>query len=235
MIIWLASYPRSGNTFARLSLYQIFNIQTYSVYNDPLLIDLQADNIVGHKELPKPIEDLKSDKETYIVKTHDLPSDDSPAIYLVRDGRDSIISFARYIYAFETEKKKNIILEAFQKKRLIYQIMKELITEKSRYGGWSENVTAWLNRPNGITHIIRFEDLIKDPANVLAKALNNTGISLYHKEAKQLPSFDELHRNWPDFFRKGKKGNWKREMPEDLHELFWQNHSVAMRELGYNK
>ena len=35
--------------------------------------------------------------KVYFVKTHELPSDDSPAILLVRDGRDAMVSFAHYI------------------------------------------------------------------------------------------------------------------------------------------
>ncbi len=34
MIVWLASYPRSGNTFLRLVLHRLFGVPTYSVYED---------------------------------------------------------------------------------------------------------------------------------------------------------------------------------------------------------
>src|SRR5262252_5675644 len=31
--IWLASYPRSGNTFLRILLQNLFRLPTYSIYN----------------------------------------------------------------------------------------------------------------------------------------------------------------------------------------------------------
>ena len=37
MIVWLASYPRSGNTFLRMVLHFVYGQKTYSLYNDPLL------------------------------------------------------------------------------------------------------------------------------------------------------------------------------------------------------
>ncbi len=35
MLIGLASYPRSGNTFFRVLLNRYFGLQTYSLYDDP--------------------------------------------------------------------------------------------------------------------------------------------------------------------------------------------------------
>lgn len=34
MIIWLASYPRSGNILLRIILKSVFGKETYSKYND---------------------------------------------------------------------------------------------------------------------------------------------------------------------------------------------------------
>ena len=40
--------------------------------------------------------------DIYFVKTHELPTenDNSPAIYLVRDGRDVLMSYAHYIQIY---------------------------------------------------------------------------------------------------------------------------------------
>ncbi len=35
------------------------------------------------------------------------------------------------------------------------------------------------------------------------------------------------------FFRKGKTGTWKKEMPEDSHQLFWELHGHMMKQMGY--
>ena len=34
MVVWLASYPRSGNTFLRIVLHRLYGVPTYSVYDD---------------------------------------------------------------------------------------------------------------------------------------------------------------------------------------------------------
>ena len=34
VIVWLASYPRSGNTFLRIVLHRLYGVPTYSVYDD---------------------------------------------------------------------------------------------------------------------------------------------------------------------------------------------------------
>lgn len=97
MIIWVAPYPRSGNTFFRMLLYYKCGIKTYSIYNDQLFERIGASESVGHELLPAPLDQLKQDEKLYFVKTHNLPQDDNPAIYLVRDGRDALISHANYI------------------------------------------------------------------------------------------------------------------------------------------
>lgn len=61
MIVWLASYPRSGNTYLRMLLHQLHGLKTYSVYDDPLLelLDGSAE-AVGHEKLPGSLDGLES-------------------------------------------------------------------------------------------------------------------------------------------------------------------------------
>ncbi len=51
MIVWLASYPRSGNTFFRVILNSIFDIKTYSIYDDKgdIGADEKTSETVGHE------------------------------------------------------------------------------------------------------------------------------------------------------------------------------------------
>ena len=81
-MIWLASFPRSGNTFFRIILYEVYGIESSAFHRDP------------NRKL-----NLHYDRYP-VVKTHLLPNqlipDDSniPAVYLVRDGRDALVSMA---------------------------------------------------------------------------------------------------------------------------------------------
>ncbi|HMJ91237.1 MAG TPA: hypothetical protein VK530_15560, partial [Candidatus Acidoferrum sp.] len=90
MIVWLASYPRSGNTFFRIVLHHVYNLKTFSVYNDPELEKIGVAEVVGHETMPASLDELRSSSEVFFVKTHELPADKDPAIYIVRDGRDAL-------------------------------------------------------------------------------------------------------------------------------------------------
>jgi hypothetical protein len=53
--------------------------------------------------------------------------------------------------------------------------------------------------------------------------------------AQESASFEVLNQLQPAFFRKGRTGAWREEMPPALHRLFWQRHGETMTALGYNR
>ena len=83
-MIWLASFPRSGNTFTRNILNDVYE-QSSSEFH------LQTEYGVeeNYEQFP-------------VVKTHLLPDQvipnnpNIPIVYLVRDGRDSTVSMAHH-------------------------------------------------------------------------------------------------------------------------------------------
>lgn len=87
MILWLASYPRSGNTYLRMLLHTVFDLNTYSLYGDGA--DIGADPVtadtVGHASLPPEwsIAQARSDRALWPVKTHGHPLDAEKAIYVI--------------------------------------------------------------------------------------------------------------------------------------------------------
>jgi hypothetical protein len=55
MIVWLASYPRSGNTLLRTILKRCLDLDSYA--DEPIHVEspVRSDNaLVGHRELPDP-------------------------------------------------------------------------------------------------------------------------------------------------------------------------------------
>jgi hypothetical protein len=53
VIVWLASYPRSGNTFLRVVLHNLYGVPTYSVYeDDDPVAERVGPALVGYR--PKP-------------------------------------------------------------------------------------------------------------------------------------------------------------------------------------
>ncbi|MGH7198136.1 MAG: sulfotransferase domain-containing protein, partial [Candidatus Omnitrophota bacterium] len=118
----------------------------------------------------------------------------------------------------------------------------------SHFGGWSVNVSQWLERAS---IVIRFEDLIRDP--IASAERLRPFLDLGEARREKLPSFEDLRtKDMPygsglqhgfsaqerefrrrRFFRRGAVGAWKDEMPEELHHLFWKRHRTVMERLGY--
>ena len=163
MFIWLASYPRSGNTFFRALLHTVFSFPTLSVYNEtgePL-----DQTVIGNAAIDKPADELLLSKELYFRKTHGLPEedDDNPAIYLVRDGRDALVSYARFAI-HDQEDLTEPMNDGFY-----LATLQHMITSNDYFGGWSQNVEAWMNRKTP-TAVVKFEDLITSPLPTLQRA-----------------------------------------------------------------
>jgi glycosyltransferase involved in cell wall biosynthesis len=223
-MIWLASYPRSGNTFFRNVLNDVYGIESSSFYNN-----------VG---VPKNYTDYS------FVKTHHLPGNvfpqkDIPVVYLIRDGRDALVSVAH--------QRKDI----HEPKSNFRDNLKEAIiaAENSYFGGWSKNVFQWLERAD---IVIFFEDLIKNPIKEIERI--RTICDLPEANLENIPDFNLMKQGRSKYgrgeriaknkkeqeeilyksFRKGKVGGWKDDMDEEMHDLFWSHHRNAMEFVGYS-
>ncbi|MEM8585649.1 MAG: glycosyltransferase, partial [Bacteroidota bacterium] len=221
-MIWLASFPRSGNTFFRNVLYEVYGLSSSTYHKDP-----QRVHDPDFASAP-------------VVKTHLLPVQlpeslqNKPSVYIVRDGRDSLVSIAHHrkdIVAPGTDFYNNVI-EA------------TLAQGGSFFGGWSENVNQWTAKAD---IIIRFEDLIKDPINELEKL--RAIMDLPEPDLRKLPNFKTLKFGKPRYgggqgqkfdtaraqkhFRRGKAGGWRDELPTELEKLVWRVHGPTLEKWGY--
>ncbi len=226
MDCWIASFPRSGNTYFRNILYYVYGIESST----------------WHNETSYPV-DENYDRYRF-VKTHLLPKDlipddpSIPAIYLVRDGRDAVVSIAHH--------RKDLVNPGSD---FLMNLQEAIVAaEGSFFGGWSQNAAAWIRRAQ---LVIRYEDLIADPVAVFKRV--EKLIPLPPAKWDKLPDFAELKAGKPKyggtsklvdpqfnpeefatkFFRKGKSGGWKEEMPAHIQDLFWNYHGDIMERLGY--
>jgi glycosyltransferase involved in cell wall biosynthesis len=226
-MIWISSFPRSGNSFLRNILYEVYGISSSTYHKEHYPVD------EGYEQYT-------------FVKTHLLPgevepSDENiPTVYLVRDGRDALISIAHH--------RSNIIAPGTDFK----QNLKEAIfaAEDSYFGGWSKNVEQWIGRAS---LIIYFEDLIADPLKQTER-LRQIYPRLPQPKIEKLPTFESqkygtpkygsgrklsngnkvLEKNITEkFYRRGKANIWKEEFPEELLDLFWSYHRSTMHRLGF--
>jgi glycosyltransferase involved in cell wall biosynthesis len=226
VILWIASYPRSGNSFLRVVLKAAFGIPSDSVYSDKLDIGWGSLRDVREGLSPgRSLADMADGADLCALKTHDLPGDDGyPALYVVRDGRDALVSYAHY--ALEIVEKN-----AAPPQAAFLSLLRTLVSTDVHFGGWARHVDAWGSRK--ATHVIRFEDLIRDPIAIVGRALASLGL---HPQStvSRVPSFAELREKAPEFFRNGLVGGYREEMPESLEELFCSRSAGAMRRHGYS-
>jgi hypothetical protein len=214
MIVWLASFPRSGNGFFRVVCRTLFDINVYSIYPEArATVDADA------------IQKMSLDPKLYLVKTHELPSDAKPAIYLARDGRDSFVSLTWFNLTSQGKPEQDISEDDFQS-RLKAQILSR------DFGGWSAHVLGWTRR-SAQTEIVKFENLIHEPEKVVLSALQSVGFEVERNKDGTYPSFEKLHKNNPHLYRKGKVGNWEAQMSPELRDLFWKEHGQAMDLMAY--
>ena len=115
---------------------------------------------------------------------------------------------------------------------LFLETLRERIVSQGHFGGWGRHVLAWSRRETP-TVTVRFEDLVRRPAEEVQRALAVAGPGPRLNPDSSPPAFEVLHEAAPWFFRRGIEGAWRDEMPEDLQALFLATHREAMERLGY--
>src|SRR5512133_1507140 len=188
--VWIASYPRSVNTFVRIIFQNLFHLSTYSLYRvegqefkDPSADALDEAPFLARNWQSRVVKN--GEGTLMLIKTHDLPQDDADAIFIVRDGRACIDSYFHYHKKF-----------AFEQPSLT-----EIIAGACQFGSWSAHYAAWHPQTRPRTLFLKYEELVANPEAAIAS------ISTFLKLAPQqghLPTFEELKARWPAFFRRGR-------------------------------
>jgi hypothetical protein len=208
-ITWIASYPKSGNTWLRLMLASYLTKEPVnSVRTGPLnsLIPI----VGGGSQSTEG--GLPGDRTgPLLVKTHSHPGADAlrpyraetrKAVYLVRNPRDIILSMTKSGKAKQQQVDAEFIAKAFIANR-----GKALSGIEQEWGSWSwpENVRGWTTPAVAREHFpgidvltLRYEDMRADPHTVLHKVLDfiDLGepiIPEYVAQAVDSSALDNLH------------------------------------------
>lgn len=224
MIVWLASYPRSGNTLLQTILHTTMHFPSYPDESPPqkkILSNARVEEIVGHQKIDVSwthfYAKMSEQPGIVLVKTHRPPRDLQPAIYIVRDGRCAIASYLAYHQTYYPEAQKNIV---------------QLILGDDVYGDWSSHFIVWQRRQNAPLLLVRFEQLVHCSDVLLRKI---AAFTQYDDEPEQWKNpFAELHREKPGSFRQGET-RWQAPSywNDDLNALFFAVHGDLMIRLGY--
>ena len=186
MIIWLASYPKSGNTLLRsiLGTYlysndgivkfdYIYKIKQFPAIEDfkKLKIDMSIekevfDNFIEAQKI------INKDKKIKFIKTHsslvkinnsnftDL-NNSLGAIYIVRDPRNVATSFA-YHYNLNIDEAINVMTDPKS------WLVKTSLLHKIFLGSWKINYNSWKQMKNRVL-FIKYEDLVEKKKTTMIK------------------------------------------------------------------
>ena len=164
MIVWLASYPRSGNTLLRIVVHRLYGLRASTVYDvDGVAVRLGED-FVGFKERDATYERMRASDEVHLVKTHgprggDVHEDDA-ALCLVRDGRDALVSWARQRSEDDPSRYEDELRALIDSPRA------------TRPGQWGSNVLSWLEPSADRRVLLRFENLVDAPRESVSDAMS---------------------------------------------------------------
>lgn len=194
MIIWLASYPKSGNTWVRSILTSLIYSKNGIFKAELLKKIISFPNKIHYKNLTSDFYNfnetlkystiaqdiLNQDKKIKIFKTHHLNckinnydftnrKNTLATIYIIRDPRNVITSIANHYSKSILEAKDFMFTPRFiggSKKNNI-SIENDL---KILIGTWAEHYNFW--KKNDRYLLIKYENLINDFNNELKKIVN---------------------------------------------------------------
>lgn len=219
-IIWLASYPKSGNTWLRAFLANYFRNPDQPIPINDLPKYVLGDNFVTHYQRhggKTPDELTAADiallrakvhewfasarGETAFVKTHSMialadgqplitPSATAAAIYVVRNPLDVAVSYAHHHGTTLDQ-----TVAALCQENLVLPAAGKLLPQV--VGSWSQHVRTWTQAPGLRLHVLRFEDMLATPQETFAGVVRFLGLPgdpARLDKALRFSSFRELRR-----------------------------------------
>lgn len=218
-ILWLASYPKSGNTWMRVFLANL-------ILDEPEPLELKRINEVCSSEpnevwfkpfakgevsalgerriaaLRVKAQDRAAqlNKNIILMKTHSLYGRDHGyptisvkasvgVIYIVRDPRDVVISAADH-YGLTIDQAIEMMNDKKARGRgMAGSTVHELM------GSWSDHVRSWTGWKHTPLLVLRYEDMLADPYGQLGGVARKVGITLDEariRRAVEFSSFEKL-------------------------------------------
>ncbi len=219
-ILWLASYPKSGNTWMRAFLHNLIvdkggpldlnamsrgalmdaAHQHYASLSDGDPRQLSREEIARLR--PRMQAALAASRNgTLFVKTHTAltmlaghPSHDPAltlgSIYMVRDPRDVALSYADHLGIGIDG-----AIDAMARENAQTDASEKGVTEF--IGSWSQNVTSWTSQNASTVLVLRYEDMLAQPEQTFGKVVAFLGLERSSQQVGKVignTSFEQLAR-----------------------------------------
>ena len=281
MFIWLASYPKSGNTLVRSMLAAYF-FSKDGVYNFDLIKNIKqfplntlflrmGINIQDEKEVIKnyirvqehvnkkdSIQFLKTHSYLFNIDNHAFTNLENSlgAIYIVRDPRNVVTSFANHS-SVSIEESLDFMTNGHKFGDIFHEKKSEQTIVYS--GTWSGHYNSWKSFKGDKYLLIKYEDLIDNRDFALRKILKflhkltrtkfkidqnkfkNTIETTNFDRLKNLEKkegFSEAKTNFQTgkkvpFFNLGPKNDWRKLLDNKIRKKIEEAFKKEMVELGY--
>ena len=214
-LVWVASYPKSGNTWTRTFLHNLLRGDV-ELNKMNLLTTWDSRQIWYRPLLDRPLKDCTKQEvakvrlranemiaeqtdDLVFVKTHNAmvtdlgtpmvnPGVTAGAVYIVRNPLDVAVSYSHHLDASIDKTIELMNMEGMQvgnREEMAYEV----------HGAWWENVYSWTHKPNPALFVMRYEDMLENPQKIfgdLARFLmiNVTGEQV--EAAIEASSFERL-------------------------------------------
>jgi hypothetical protein len=177
MIIWLASYPKSGNTYVRAFLsayyfsengqFDFSQISKIEQFPHEKFFSKKVNSISEASKQWIPIQkEINKDKRIRFFKTHSFlgnyqgneftsPETTLGAVYIVRDPRNVITSLKNH-YSFDDDK----ALEMITDKTRSLMSNNGSHASLNYISSWGENYLSWFRNNNFRRLFVKYEDLM---------------------------------------------------------------------------
>ena len=175
MIVWLASYPKSGRAAVSVLLDAAFGLKTKLLTAAP-----GSPSELPSSDWQQRYMQLHNDVELHVVAARNVPVDDGPSIYVVRDPRQAYICLR---YQLVQHYGEDIPFD-------------ELVAGLTGVPTWHAHANRWLTPARTTPLVINHADLMNDPAQVVQRIADYLDRRPYNES---LPTVDELAAVDPDF------------------------------------
>jgi aryl sulfotransferase len=274
-LCWIASYPKSGNTWLRLALRALVEPGSHPQRLDVTgfapdaaqLIDIEEalDLESGDLSLTE-LRNLRplacramaaSARRPLYRKVHDawqetangplFPPDVTLGwFYIVRDPRDVAVSWAHFAGG---GLEAAVAMLCDPRTVLRVPAGRPVFSAPQHLSCWSGHVRSWLNAP-GRGCVLRYEDLLADPAAALGRVAAHAGIAATDADIMRAvkatdfatlrtreisEGFDGGQVADARFFRSGTAGQWRNTLPDHLALKIWSFHQNVMSRFGYGE
>lgn len=227
--IFLVSFPKSGNTWVRFWLANLLRPEHLTI--NFRTINALVPPVMALPNLKHPLPDPR------FIKSHAPFQSQYPrVVYILRDGRDAMLS---YYYYQQAELPAGTTLTDF-------------LAQTPWPCGWAKHVASWLDAglPADKFLLLRYEEMKQDPAGQLQRLIQFSQLTVSperFQQALEQSTFQAMRQAEQQyggpggrkpqggFMRQGQSGGWQQQFGPAEKEIAKKEMNPMLIRLGYEQ